>query len=59
MNLSKIVLAIGIVALVIGIISRLMVKPVPPVGLEARSILQFVNACFLLSIALSMQQCKR
>jgi hypothetical protein len=59
MNLNKIILAIGIVSLLIGIASRLMVKPIPPIGLEAGAILQFASACFLLSIAISLSECKK
>jgi len=59
MKLNKIVLAIGLVSLVVGIVSRLMVAPVPPLGLEANALLNFANSCFLLSIAMGLVQCKK
>ena len=54
MNANKIVVAVGIVSIVVAIVSRFLVAPVPPVGLEAEAILQFAGVCFLLSIALSL-----
>jgi len=54
MSTSRIVIAVGIVSVVAAIISRLLVVPVPPIGLEAEAILQFAGVCFLLSIALSL-----
>ncbi len=59
MNLNKIVIAVGVVCLIVAIISRIMLKPIPPIGLEAKAIMQFVNSCFLLSIALSLLECKK
>ncbi|MGE5280054.1 MAG: hypothetical protein ACM3L6_04845 [Deltaproteobacteria bacterium] len=54
MSVNKVVVALGVVSIVIGIVSRLLVAPVPPVGLEAEAFLQFAGVCFLLSIALSL-----
>ena len=54
MNVNKIVIAVGIVSVVTAIVSRLLVAPVPPIGLEAEAILQFAGVCFLLSIAMSL-----
>ncbi len=59
MSLNRIVLAIGLVSLVVGIVSRLLVVPVPPLGLEANALLNFANSCFLLSIAMGLMQCKK
>ena len=59
MGLNKVLVAIGIVSLIVGVISRLLVVPIPPMGLEARALLQFANTCFLLSIAVSLLQCKK
>ncbi len=59
MSLNRIVLAIGLVSLVIGIVSRFMLAPIPPFGLEAKALLGFANSCFLLSIALGLMQCKK
>ena len=57
--LTKIVLLIGVVSLAVGIVSRFMVVPVPPLGLEAQALLNFANSCFLLSIALALAPCKK
>ena len=54
MKTSKIIIALGVVSLVVGIISRVMLKPLPPIGLEAKALLQFANSCFLLAMALSL-----
>jgi len=54
MKLNKIIVAVGIVSLIVGIVSRILIKPVPPVSLEAEALLQFAGVCFLLSIALSL-----
>ncbi len=59
MNLNKVVVAIGIVSIAVGMISRFMRTPIPPMGLEAEACLQFAASCFLLSIALSMMSCKK
>ena len=42
-------LGLGIIALVIGVFSRLTLVPV--MGIEAQAFLQFTQACFLFSIA--------
>ncbi len=54
MKVNRIVIAVGIVSIGVAIVSRLLVLPVPPVGLEAEAMLQFAGVCFLLSIALSL-----
>ncbi len=54
MKPGKIMLIVGIVSMIIGIISRITMIPLPPFGLEARSLLLFANSAFLLSIALSL-----
>lgn len=59
MKSGKLFISIGIASLIIAIISRVLVKPVPPIGLEASALVQFANACFLLSIAVSLSQCKK
>ncbi len=59
MNLGKIVLWIGIVSLILAILSRLMMKPLPPVGIEAGAMVRFASSCFLLAIALSIVPCKK
>ena len=51
-GLAVVALVVGLISLVVGIISRYTLIPVPPVRLEAHAILQFTNTCFLLSIAL-------
>jgi len=56
-------IVIGIISLVIGVISRVMVIPVPitPVtSMEAHAFLQFSGVCFLFSIAMAlMAQAKK
>ena len=54
MNLNRIIIAVGLVSILVAVISRLLVQPVPPIGLEAEAMLQFAGVCFLLSIALSL-----
>ncbi len=54
MKPGKLILIVGVVSLIISIISRITMIPLPPVGLQAEGILQFASACFLLSIALSL-----
>ncbi len=54
MKVNRIVIAAGIVSIVVAIVSRLLVMPMPPIGLEAEAMLQFAGVCFLLSIALSL-----
>ena len=54
MNVNRIIIAVGLVSIVAAIVSRVLVIPVPPIGLEAEAILQFAGVCFLLSIALSL-----
>jgi len=56
MEANKIIIALGIVSIVVAVISRLIVRPLPPVGLEAEAILDFAAVCFLLSIALSLSK---
>jgi len=53
-NINRFIIAVGLVSVLVAIVSRLLVQPVPPVGLEAEAILQFAGVCFLLSIALSL-----
>jgi hypothetical protein len=54
MGVNKIIVSVGVISLLAGIVSRLMVSPLPPVGLEANALLQFANSCFLLAIATSL-----
>jgi hypothetical protein len=59
MGANRVIVAIGGVSLIIGMVSRLLVVPVPPMNLEANALLQFASACFLLSIAISLLQCRK
>jgi Flp pilus assembly pilin Flp len=49
-------LIIGLVSLITGIISRVMITPltIVPGGLEANAFLAFTNTCFLFAIALTL-----
>jgi hypothetical protein len=58
MKAGKIVLILGIISMIISILSRVAMKPLPPANLEAGAALQFAGACFLLSIALSLTEKK-
>ena len=51
-SIAAVALAIGIISLVVGIVSRFTLVPLPPVNIKAHAILQFTNTCLLLSIAL-------
>ena len=55
-NLGMIALGVGAVSLVIGIISRLTMLPIPiaPNGLQAQNFLDFANTCLLAAIALAL-----
>ncbi len=52
------VLALAIVSLVLGVISRLTMVPIPlsKGGIEAEAFLMFTNTCLLTAIALSVLQ---
>lgn len=59
-RMNKIIIIIGIISLLAGVVSRLLLMPIPvPGGLEANALLSFASACFLLSIALSVSCCKK
>ncbi len=52
-GLAIIAIAAAVVSIVIGIISRLMIQPIPVAGgIEAQSFLDFTNTCLLFAIAL-------
>ena len=59
-NIANVAVAIGILSLVIGIISRFTINPVnfkgliPGDGLAAHAFLEFASTCFLAAIALIM-----
>ncbi|MBN3038755.1 MAG: hypothetical protein JW869_04980 [Candidatus Omnitrophica bacterium] len=42
------------ISLVVGIISRMTLKPIGPSSIEAQAFLQFTNTCLLLAIALTL-----
>ena len=50
-------LVVGLISLVIGVYSRLTVVPI--MNIEAQAFLQFTQACFLLTIAVTMLGCKK
>lgn len=51
--IANIFLIIAGISLVIGIISRVTLKPLGPGGIEAQAFLQFANTCLLAVIAFS------
>ena len=51
-SLANTVLVIGVISMIIGVILRLLVRPIV-LGLEPASFLNFSIACFLLTIALN------
>ncbi len=52
-GLAVIAIVVALVSIVIGIISRLMVQPIPVAsGINAQSFLDFTNTCLLFAIAL-------
>ena len=54
MKSGKIILIVGIVSMIVAIISRITMIPLPPANVEAGALLNFASTCFLLSIALSL-----
>ncbi len=48
------VIAVGVISLIIGIISRLTMKPIA--GLFANAMLEFAGVCLLLAIALLIRE---
>lgn len=55
-NLANIALIAAAVSVIIGIISRLSLQPIGPMGMEAQAFLQFANTCLLAAIALAILQ---
>lgn len=50
-NLANLSIIVGFVSLVLAIISRLLVKPIPIAsGIEAEALLNFTNTCFLIAV---------
>lgn len=52
-TLSLIVVILGVVVLVVAIISRVLLVPVPPIRAEAQALGQLASILFLLAIALN------
>lgn len=55
----KIALVVALISLVVGIISRLTLVPVPITpgrGIEAQAFLAFTNTCLLIAIAFMLLQ---
>jgi len=60
-KVANIVLVIGLISLILGIISRMTLIPIPIVpgsGIEANVFLRFTNTCLLLTIALILLEKK-
>ena len=56
---GKLILIVGILSMLMAVISRITLIPVPPMDLEAEALLNFAGVCFLLSIALSLIDAKK
>ncbi len=59
-NAAKIVFSIAGISLGLGVISRVLVMPIPPgiYGLEANAFLRFADTCLLATIALLLLEKK-
>lgn len=54
-QLIDVFIILAVVSLVIGIISRIMLVPFPPViNVEANAFVRFTNTCLLFAIALTL-----
>ena len=52
----KISIIIAAISLVVGLISRLTLQPVGPMGIEAQAFLRFANTCLLVAITFAVLQ---
>ena len=57
-SLSLLCIIIGVVALVVGIVSRLMLSPIGPWAIESRAFAGFSALMLLLAIALTLLEKK-
>lgn len=55
-KLSEAFIIVAAISLIVGIISRLMVRPFFGIGLEAGAFLQFSIACLLFAIAIGIRE---
>ena len=53
-KLAQGALIVGIISLLVGIISRLTMAPLPVAGIEAQALLSFSQTCILLAIAAAL-----
>ena len=53
-KICEVFIVVAAVSLIVGIISRLMVKPI--IGIEAQAFLQFTKACLLFAIAIAARE---
>lgn len=53
-KLADIAIILGVISIVVGIISRLVVQPIA--GIFASAFLQFAGVCLLLAIALLLRE---
>ncbi|MBU1926001.1 MAG: hypothetical protein KKB82_08805 [Candidatus Omnitrophica bacterium] len=60
MKFAKITLALAGICVILGIISRIMLAPIPSGmnGLEANAFLRFADTCLLATIALVLMEKK-
>lgn len=53
-GICELFIIVAVISLIVGIISRLVVKPI--LGIEAQAFLQFTQTCLLFAIALAARE---
>jgi hypothetical protein len=53
-GICDVFIIVAAISLIVGIISRLMVKPI--IGIEAQAFLQFTQACLLFAVAIAARE---
>ncbi len=53
-KICEVLIVVAAISLIVGVISRLMVKPI--LGIDAQAFLQFTQACLLFAIALAARE---
>lgn len=54
--ITYVAIVVAAISLIVGIISRITLKPVGPMGIEAEALLQFTNTCLLVAITFAVLQ---
>jgi len=52
----KISIIVAAISLILGIVSRLTLQPIGPMGIQAQAFLQFTNTCLLVAITFAVLQ---